>query len=406
METQLLSSSLRAVTPEITLLHAKSMAVGLGISRVTNTTRLDSVGIPVYASVRPTAVHGSLCVNAGKGIRPIDAEVGAYMEAIEFAVAEPDTSHVPIVMATARDVLDGALRPGAILDFCPIVRTRFDPAAPLACVQADEIVGCHPVLVPAELVFLPYVGRPGTGGFGSHSNGLASGNTESEAFLHGLLEVVERDTRAFQRFRPHAKRIHVSTVPAIVQAQLDKIRDAGLEISVHALLNEFGIPCFEAVIFDPDARTPGYLNGGYGCHLHRDIAVLRAITEAAQSRLSWIHGGRDDLERVYSKQRNKSATMIRRETAAQFEAYLGGDGVAYEETPDLSATATSIDEAISTAVTCLLRRGIKSVCSVVLTRSEDPLKVVRVIVPRLEHFSDNSHRMGPRLHAVVRGTDA
>src|SRR5687768_14092846 len=102
-----LDSSLRTVDPAETLAHAKARAQTLGISRVTDITRLDRIGIPVFTSVRPTAVEGSLCVNAGKGVRAIDAKVGAYMEAIEFAIAEPGHSDISIVMATARDVLDG-----------------------------------------------------------------------------------------------------------------------------------------------------------------------------------------------------------------------------------------------------------------------------------------------------------
>ena len=35
--------------------------------------------------------------------------------------------------------------------------------------------------------------------------------------------------------------------------------------------------------------------GGSGCHLSKDIALARALTEAAQSRLTLISGSRDDL---------------------------------------------------------------------------------------------------------------
>ena len=57
-------------------------------TRVTDITRLDWAGVPVYASIRPEAYPGSLCVNAGKGVTPLEAQVGAYMEAIEYAFAE------------------------------------------------------------------------------------------------------------------------------------------------------------------------------------------------------------------------------------------------------------------------------------------------------------------------------
>jgi len=61
---------------------------GLGISRVTDITRLDRLGLSVHASVRPRG--RSLCVHAGKGMRPEESRVGALMEAVELALAELD----------------------------------------------------------------------------------------------------------------------------------------------------------------------------------------------------------------------------------------------------------------------------------------------------------------------------
>ncbi|HSU17055.1 YcaO-like family protein [Longimicrobium sp.] len=402
MTTYRLPSSLRAVPPETTLAHAREAAVRLGISRVTDITRLDSVGIPVFAGVRPGAVEGSLCVNAGKGVRAIDARVGAYMEAIEFALAEPGASDAEVVMATPRDVLDGHRRSDAVLDFCPIANRGFDLSAPLACTLARELVGGGTTLVPAELVFLPYVHRPGTGNFGSHSNGLASGNTEAEALLHGLLEVVERDVRSFAALGGGSMIIPDDTLPDLAREQLEKVRAAGLGISVRVLPNEFGVPCFEAVTWDPYARTPLYLNGGYGCHLHREIALLRAVTEAVQSRLSWIHGGRDDLL-APSLQVAEQRTALARQASEQFRAHQSqGERMDYDAVPELAGDASSVDEALAAAMERLLERGVRHVCLVNLSRPGEPLQVVRVIVPRLEYLDRESHRVGPRLQAFIR----
>ncbi|HSE22879.1 MAG TPA: hypothetical protein VLB68_14525, partial [Pyrinomonadaceae bacterium] len=72
----------------MTLSRARAVSRQLGISRVTDITRLDCIGVPVFASIRPEAHPGSLCVNAGKGITVAEARVGAYMEAVEYAFAE------------------------------------------------------------------------------------------------------------------------------------------------------------------------------------------------------------------------------------------------------------------------------------------------------------------------------
>src|SRR3954447_17330325 len=96
--------SLRAVRPAVTRRRAREMARALGISRVTDVTRLDTVGVPVFASIRPDTQPGSLCVNAGKGLRADEARVGAYMEAIEFAFAEYNRGGLEVVHAPARSV--------------------------------------------------------------------------------------------------------------------------------------------------------------------------------------------------------------------------------------------------------------------------------------------------------------
>src|SRR5262249_43407266 len=128
------SSSLRAQPLEVTLSHARAIARNLGITRVTDITRLDCLGVPVFASIRPDAQPGSLCVNAGKGLTIDEARVGAYMEAIEYAFAEYNRASLKVSIATARDVYDGATRPEAILDFCPVMGTEIELDAPLACV--------------------------------------------------------------------------------------------------------------------------------------------------------------------------------------------------------------------------------------------------------------------------------
>src|ERR1043166_3908070 len=113
------SSSVRQVPIAVTLKHAKELSAKLGITRVTDVTRLDRVGVPVFCSIRPGAQPGSLCVNAGKGLTQEEARVGAYMEAIEFALAEYGASSIQTVLAKPRDLLGAALHPDGVLDFCP-----------------------------------------------------------------------------------------------------------------------------------------------------------------------------------------------------------------------------------------------------------------------------------------------
>ena len=108
---------MRSLAPETTLLYARQLAATAGISEVTDITNLDVLGVPVFLSVRSDARAERFTF--GKGLRPIDAEVGAYMEALEFFYAAPGTSGVSTRWGTPKDVAGSEQRVDAILDFVP-----------------------------------------------------------------------------------------------------------------------------------------------------------------------------------------------------------------------------------------------------------------------------------------------
>jgi ribosomal protein S12 methylthiotransferase accessory factor len=400
-----LGSSLRTAPPELTLARARARAVSLGISRVTDVTRLDRVGIPVYASIRPSAAPGSLCVNAGKGLIPIEAEVGAMMEAIEFALAEPGASGVTVVRRTARDVLDGRTRPEAILDLCPRVGQKVRLDAPIDCVEATDVATGDHALVPAELVFLPYRPTPSFKGlFGTTSNGLASGNSVREASVHGLCEVLERDIRSMQAVRDTSVPVDLATVDGPARALVESVRAAGLELYVRSVRNEYGLAYFFAIINDPDADLPHLLNGGFGCHPHRSVAFVRAVSEAAQSRLAFIHGGRDDLVDVHRRYARWGQAKKRAFVRGVVARAGHGEPIAMQGVDDSSASITSVDRCEEVMLERLTALGFPRVYRVVYTEPGDDLHVVRVIVPRAEMFNESVSRLGVRLRDHLRAS--
>ena len=397
-----LSSSLRALPPAETLARARAMASRTGISRVTEITHLDKVGVPVFASVRPGSRPGSLCVHAGKGLRPVEARVGAYMEAIEFAFAELGASTVKPVTATARDVIDGRTRPDAILDVCPIVGVEVDLDAPLTCVEADEIVSSKRCLIPAELVFHPADPALGAAYFGSSTNGLGSGNTVLEATVHALAEVIERDVRSFHAIKDTSSVVMLASLPPSLQPVIAAIHAAGLSVVVKYMDNVFELPCFMAAVAEASSGTPIYVSGGYACHPLKDIAVTRAICEALQSRLSFIHGARDDLEDHYARFVGMDETE-RAEYARDLVEQLSTSGPprSFEEIRDGAGTIDGLDGALEILVRALRAAGMMRICRVTFTTPDDPLHVVRVVVPGLEFFTFAAPRLGVRLRDHV-----
>src|SRR5205085_2196053 len=75
------------------------------------------------------------------------------------------------------------------------ISSRFHPNLRLLWCKGFDLLNGENVLVPYELVHTDYTIPlpPGHGCFSANSNGLASGNTPSEAISQGICEVIERD---------------------------------------------------------------------------------------------------------------------------------------------------------------------------------------------------------------------
>lgn len=399
-----LSSSFRAEPLSVTLSRARTVARQLRISRVTDITRLDCIGVPVFASIRPEAQPGSLCVNAGKGVSTAEARVGAYMEAIEYAFAEYNRANLDISFVPAREVYEGQKRPDSILDFCPVMGAEIDLDEPIACVQAVDINSKQKFLIPAELVFLPFPSQSdGNRYFGSNSNGLSSGNSVLEATVHGLAEVIERDICSFQAIKDESVLVRNSSLPSSVSEIHSKLIALGMELYVRYLINSFGIPCFMAVVAETRTDDPIYVSVGYGCHLSSQIAVTRAVCEALQSRLSFIHGGRDDLVGRYKHFEGWS----RQARSAYAEKLLNqtsrnGISINFDSVGADSGVPVDLNSAQVALLKTLAGNGLRHALRVIYTPKNFPLQVVRIVVPGLECFNETTTRVGLRLRDYVQ----
>jgi ribosomal protein S12 methylthiotransferase accessory factor len=224
-----------------------------------------------------------------------------------------------------------------------------------------------------------------------------------EATVHALCELVERDIRSFQAIRDTSAAVDLQDgLEGAPLALVALIERAGLELYVRAVPNVFGLPFFTAIVNDPDACAPHLLNAGYGCHLHRSVAFVRAVCEAAQSRLTFIHGGRDDLVDQRAHFAGWSVAKKRGHVTRLVARAAGGERVRYARLPDHAGEATTIERCLAMLLQRLRAIGLPRAYRVVLSREEDELQVVRVIVPGLEHFGESTHRVGARLRDHAR----
>ena len=359
----------RAATLGATWRRFAPAARPAGITRIAELTGLDTLGIPVFAAIRP--MGRSLSTQQGKGTTALAAKVSALMESLETWSAE----HValPVIRGTWRALRDRAVDVRGL----PRPRGRLDRDARWRWVEGWDLVAGRPVLVPEQAVTLDTTFRAPPI-FDISSNGLASGNLLVEAIVHGLCEVIERDAEAAWRRAGGDRRIVLDSIADLAcRALIDRITHAGARVFVWDLSGPEGrVPVIAAAIMeDPDEpawRTLGFYQG-FGAHWLPEIAIARALTEAAQTRLTYIAGARDDFF-PFDYERATDPELLA-DLWQRFSAPCD-EPVAFDDLPRL--TARSLGDALDQLVAPL-----RQVIAVDLTHPALGVPVVKVIVPGL-----------------------
>jgi ribosomal protein S12 methylthiotransferase accessory factor len=375
----------RTVEPARTLERLQDVLDRLGITRVAVVTGLDVIGIPVVMVCRPNG--RSLSVAQGKGVDLLAAKVSGIMEAVEAWHAE--NVLLPLRLATYNELR----RVARVVGVGGIARprsSRFHPDLTILWIEGTDVFSAEPVWVPYECVHLDLrvPGPQGTGCFRASSAGLAAGNHVLEAVSHALCELVERD--AFALWQEHGKSEQAARVIDADSVDdpgcrrlLDAFAAAGVGVTIFDLTTDVELPVFAATIVDrhTDAhrRVPAALGGG--CHPDRAVALSRALTEAAQSRLTMIAGSRDDLSSAYWRQVRDIQAI--RTNVGRLD---GRPGRSFRDVPDIPGD--SIDDDVAHELDRLRAVGLQRAVLVNLTRSDIGVPVVRMVVPGLEEWVD------------------
>ena len=256
----------------------------LGVTRVARVTGLDRSGVEVACAVRPLGHVLQVC--NGKGETWEEARASALSEAAELWAAERPRD---LIYAAARDLPD-AWEPEDL-----VAPQLWSAATRIAWRSARDLFTGRRVLVPAQAVYCPPRGGPplGPAAIRWSTNGMGAHPVRSAALRHALLESIERDQLA--RALPRGW-----TAQAIARRKLDvrgvplwqRLRDAKLEAHVFDLSSV--LPVAGAILVDLD-EGPLPVTAGYACALRPLDAVCGAMLEAAQSRLTDVHGAREDV---------------------------------------------------------------------------------------------------------------
>jgi YcaO-like protein with predicted kinase domain len=377
----------RLIPPEETLRRVRPLMGVMGITRIANITGLDRLGIPTVTVCRPNA--RSLSVSQGKGLDLDSARASGLMEAVETYHAEHIT--LPLVLASYNELR--FTHPLVEVSGLPRLSVgTFHPARKLLWLQGLDLRGNTPRWLPFELVHTDYtLPLPtGSGAFFMSSNGLASGNHLLEAISHGICELVERDATTLWHLRPmearHQTRLDLDTVedPACREV-LEKFDRAGVDVAVWEMTSDIGLAAFFCMCAEraPEPFRPLYPTTGMGCHPAREVALLRALTEAAQVRATLISGSRDDLGVAQSYAILQDPALALRVGKLMRRA---GPLRRFADVPTFEGG--SFDEDVAWELARLAAAGLKQVVVVDLTKPAFGIPVARVVIPGLESIHD------------------
>jgi ribosomal protein S12 methylthiotransferase accessory factor len=390
MQKGYLAGTHRTRSPAKTLAAYLPLAPRMGITRVANLTGLDQIGLPVYTAIRPNS--RSLATSQGKGLDAAAARASALMESIESWHAEhirrPLHWDSYLALRSYAAVVDVTALPRRQESHLPL-------DLPMLWIEGYDLLQQRPTWVPYEVVSLNFVQpKGGSSLFYRSSNGLASGNHVLEAIVHGLCEVIERDAEALWRLNDDFRLLDLDTVddPGCRQT-IEQIQRAGVRVAAWDMTTDTGIPAYGALVLErpsqPNWRGIGVAYG-FGSHLAPEIALLRALTEAVQTRVTFIAGSRDDFYR------HDYAQAADEELLAGIEAEITsrrGELIPFASRQSLASD--SFEQDVGILLQALSGVGIESSVVVDLIKPEFGIPVVKVVVPGLE---------GPCIHQLGRGT--
>ncbi|MHB1109985.1 MAG: YcaO-like family protein [Devosia sp.] len=378
--------------PAATVRAMRPFLHDLGVTRVARQTGLDRIGIPSFAAIRPNAA--TLAVNQGKGADDDAAEASAIMEAAEYCVAENPA--VATHFLSTRQVLAAGLKSLDVTHLLP-PDAPLDKERKIHWIEGTELHAGDAILVPYDAVVIGGTPRD-LPQISQSTNGLASGNCLDEAVFHGLCELVERDAASLWVFKPDkGMRLSCIAPEAFGDAEVDRlagrIRASRLRINLFDQTTDLAIPCIMAVI-GPADRTPSLhfdLATGAGCHPVAAFAALRAITEAAQTRISNIAGARDDFDP------GEYGMSLSQSLAAHCEPIPAQRGV-----PAGASPGSALSDLVGIVSEAVAKRTSRLTALVPLGGDRFGISVVKLFAPGLEdRLTNRNWRPGPRAAAAM-----
>jgi bacteriocin biosynthesis cyclodehydratase domain-containing protein len=335
--------------------------------------------------------------NGGKGVSPLEAQVGALCEAVE-RYCGTRCGDEPTVQARYSDLGSLAVHPAACMLFderqyaaraiwnaacAPFhhVPEPFDDNAMIEWTPVWSLLTGQLRLLPTAMLYYSERGRPQHSALLADSNGSAAGGSLEDAIIHGFLELVERDAVAlwwYNRTRQPLVDLQ-SFDDGWLARQPRQYRRLKREVWLLDVTSDLGIPVFAAVSRRVDSPTEDIVLG-FGAHPNPKVAARRALGELGQA-MSAVLSARADGSGYADPHLNRWWA----EATVRNQPYLRPDPCQPVRTAagygHRAATTVNL-EIIHRAV----RRAGLDVLVLDQTRPDIKMPVAKVIVPGLRHF--------------------
>lgn len=345
------------------------------------------------SAIRPNSK--SLSVSQGKGRSLIAAKVSAAMEAIEGYHAE--NIEIPGLYLASEDM---ELKK-TVVDLQGLPRrfgASFDISEKMLWLPGSDLLNQREAWAPYDIISADFtISQRPKSIFLSDSNGLASGNTLCEAQVHGICEVIERDALALfwaQKETINKSRIlKLETIDnqACVE-MLERFASVELSCTIWDITSDIGIPSYMCELLEKTYRPDRFIRPsfGSGTHLDKGIALSRALTEAAQSRATFISGSRDDqYKHIYDH-------FLAHDIHTNWAERHNSGAINYQMRN--SFVSDSLEEDLDILLSSLSASGISEALSFNLAREEFGIPVCKIVIPHLESINGSEKKIaGKRL---------
>ena len=388
----------RVIAPKKTIEINENKLKTAGITRIADITDLDRIGLPIYTAIRPTAEDGAVSIYGGKGITKEHAKASAMMEGFERYSAERHDGDETTTATLEEISSQGDYINPESLNLPKDFRKENLDSMKLEWSLAKDIISDKDYYVPTNAIYHPYVhGSDCESLFKSNTNGLASGNVLEEAILHGIFEVIERDAWSiFELTHKNYAQIDLDSIESdIVNDTIDKFESEGIKIKLMDFTADIDVPTIAASADDTVTKDAGLLTLGMGTHLDPEVAILRALTEVAQSRATQSNGAREDTVRADFA---REAGYERMKRINKF--YFRDEDEKIPLSSIENKSTTSINKDLEIVTEELMAHDIDKILYYDLTRPELDVSVVRVIIPEMELFALDPSRAGYRFLKV------